>query len=114
MFSSPKVQIGLSNMTSIVTVIVVLALFGIIPPVADAQAVDSSIRYQLTPFNLFYLAYHGHFEQDGIDGGDQAGDVDPKMLVQVAIKHYWLPEQTLSNKAYLNGLNVVINGFNTD
>ena len=96
-------------------IILTILLLGIITPDAGAQVSSSpTLDYQITPFNLFNLAYQGHFKQNGIDGGNQAGNINPEMLVQAAIERHWLSEQTISDKAYLNGLNVVINGFNID
>jgi hypothetical protein len=109
MFSFIRAE--LRNFTAVLSVMLIVFLSGIITP-AKAQGSSSSIRRQITPFNLFYLAYQGYFKQDDIDGGNQAGNVDPKMLVQAAIKRHWLSEQTASNKAYLRELNGLINGFN--
>lgn len=113
MFNLLKFQTELQNSTTVLTVISIVFLVGIFAPDAKAQ-ISTSSNYQVTPFNLFNLAYQGYFRQDGIDSGSQAGSVEPEMLVRAAIKHHWLPEQTISDKAYLYGLNIVINGFNID
>ena len=109
-----RFQAELRNPIPVSALALAVFLSGIVALDANAQALSSSTDYQLTPFKLFYLAYQGHFKQDGIDSGNQAGNIDPKTLVQAAIKHDWLPEQAISNQIYLHELSVVVSGFNID
>ena len=112
MFDLLKFQAELRNPITVFALTLAVFLSGIVAPDANAQVLSSSTDYQLTPFKLFYLAYQGYFKQDGIDGGNQVGNIDPKTLVQAAIKHHWLSEQAISNHIYLHELSVVVSGFN--
>jgi hypothetical protein len=115
MAGSLKFQVRSLNVIAVATVTSVILLSGVVVSNADAQVPSSpTTDYQLTPFRLFYLAYQGYFKKDGIDGSNQAGSIDPEMLVQAAIKRHQLPEQAMLNKAYLHALNVILNGFNED
>lgn len=94
-------------------------------PVATAQtltAVDSSfpsaaesVRMDVTPFNLVFLAYQGFFEEEGIPMASglidwyDSGRITSRDLVQVAIGMNRLSSETLNDEGYLRAVDYQLN-----
>lgn len=97
-----------------------LTVLGLIPcmmaiaisPV-QAQTIDTkaatnqTVKVELSPFHLVFLAYQGYFRSQGIPGYDALvkahrwGRLRPQDLVQVAIQANRLPAETLTDVGYL-------------
>ena len=87
---------------------------------ADRGENSTTIRYQLRPFNLVYLAYQGYFRDQGIPGYSaflaayEAGRVSAEELVQSAVKKNKLSPETASDRGYLRAVKSQIEGLRKD
>ncbi|XWK86261.1 MAG: hypothetical protein U7127_18815 [Phormidium sp.] len=75
------------------------------------KAVSSpSIIQRITPFQLTSLAYQGNFTSNGIPSygalisAYQSGRISAKDIVQIAVNTNRLPQNVLSDRAYLNAV----------
>jgi len=82
---------------------------------AKAQGIDNNLvtqeSYNLSPRELISLGRHGRFKDQGIPShsnfgnGIRSGRITAKSLVESAISDKRLPENTLSDRVYLNAVN---------
>jgi len=85
-----------------------------INPESDStKAVSSpSIMQRITPFQLVSLAYQGNLNSDGIPGygglitAYQSGRITAKDIVQIAVNNNRLTQDVLSDRGYLNAVEV--------
>jgi len=86
------------------------------PAFAKKVATNSpQARNQVTrnvkPFNLVFLGYQGHFQEQGIPSNGafvnrvRYGDINAKDLVKSAIAQGKLSPDTINNRSYLNAVN---------
>jgi hypothetical protein len=79
----------------------------------------SSSNANLSPFHLVFLAYQGHFRNQGIPSYDALtkahkwGKLQPRDLVQVAIQANRLPAETLNDKGYLRTVEANLRALDT-
>ncbi|MBH8577803.1 hypothetical protein I8752_33550 [Nostocaceae cyanobacterium CENA369] len=74
----------------------------------------------LQPFNLVSLAYQGGLTQQGIPSGGtliaerQNRKVNGESLVKAAVQANKLPEQVLSDRSYINAVNVQLTSLSRE
>ncbi|MBD0263443.1 MAG: hypothetical protein ICV78_12185, partial [Tolypothrix sp. Co-bin9] len=106
---------AIATLTLATTAPTVKAQTTAVNPTASGNA--SSYINQLQPFNLVYLAYQGYFEAQGIPSNSalimahQNGHLSAKTLVQSAVQANRLSPQVLTDKDYLNAVEVQLNGI---
>ncbi len=83
----------------------------------DRTESRSSIRQQITPFDLVYAGYRGEFSDYGIPGyitfmsDYRWGRFDAEDLVKIAIQANRLSPQTLSDEGYINAVDAQLNAL---
>ncbi len=81
---------------------------------------NNTFTSHLTPFQIVYLAYQGHFRSQGIPGygsllsAHQSGKITAKNIVQIAINTNLIPKNILTDKGYLNLVEEQLKGLEQD
>ena len=68
----------------------------------------SNLVTQLTPFELVTMAYQGYFQEQGIPSYMLIGRLRAETLVEAAIRAKKLSPQVLTDRGYLNAVEVQI------
>lgn len=73
-------------------------------------AAAESVRMDVTPFNLVFLAYQGFFESEGVPMASaliswyESGRIEAEDLVNIAIGMNRLSPDTINNEMYLDAV----------
>ncbi len=86
--------------------------------VPNMRSNTSTSDYQISPFDLVYMAYQGYFKNQGIPSaqaliyGYRTGDIDARDLVSSAVRANRLSSEMLADDDYLSAVDNQLNNLN--